>query len=83
MPSAGPPGTVDALVPEWNDGGAPVPAAGFALVEGIVTALRVLAADHPLQLVLDNLHLADDASLDALGMLTAQFPRVPIQVIGS
>ena len=77
------PGTVDALVPEWNDGGASVPAAGFALVEGIVTALRVLAADHPLLLVLDDLHLADDASLDALGMLTAQFPRVPIQLIGS
>lgn len=80
------PGTVDALVPEWNDGAAPVPAApaaGFALVEGIVTALRVLAAEHPLLLVLDDLQLADDASLDALGVLAAQFPRIPIQVIGS
>jgi DNA-binding SARP family transcriptional activator len=78
------PGVVDALVPEWNDADAPTPApaSGFALIEGIVIALDVLSARQPLILVLDDLQLADDASVDALALLAAQFPRIPVQVIG-
>ncbi|MET0474056.1 MAG: BTAD domain-containing putative transcriptional regulator [Mycobacterium sp.] len=79
------PGVVDALVPEWNDGDTAAPAAvtGFALIEGIVTALRVLSVDRPLLLVLDDLQLADAASLSTLTMLAAQIPRLPIQVFGN
>jgi hypothetical protein len=82
------PGVVDALVPEWNDTD-PVPSAtrvtatGFALVEGVVTALGTLSSMRPLLLVLDDLQLADTASLDVLSLLAATFPRVPIQVIGA
>ncbi|WP_241524248.1 AfsR/SARP family transcriptional regulator [Mycobacterium paraense] len=82
------PGVVDALVPEWNDTD-PVPsttrvtATGFALVEGVVTALGTLSSMRPLLLVLDDLQLADTASLDVLSLLAATFPRVPIQVIGA
>lgn len=82
------PGVVDALVPEWNDlvplaSGTRVAATGFALVEGIVTALSAMASIRPLLLVLDDLQLADSASRNALSLLAAQFPRVPIQVIGT
>jgi hypothetical protein len=82
------PGVVDALVPEWHDNdtlasAAPAAATGFALIEGIVTALRVLSAGQPLLLVLDDLQLADSASVNTLALLAAQFPRIPIQVIGN
>jgi DNA-binding SARP family transcriptional activator len=79
------PGVVDALVPEWKgtDAPAPAPASGFALVEGIVTALLVLATRRPLLLIVDDLQLADDTSVDTLALLSAQFPRVPIQVVGT
>ena len=78
------PGVVAALVPEWHDTDKPTPAAaGFALVEGIVTVLRVLSDVHPLLAVLDDLQLADQTSLNTLSLLAAQFPRIPIQVIGS
>ena len=80
------PGVVDALVPEWNDVDPPAPAVaatGFALVEGIVTAVGTLAAHGPLLLVLDDLQLADEASQNTLALLATQFPRIPIQVIGN
>jgi DNA-binding SARP family transcriptional activator len=79
------PGVVDALVPEWNGADAPAatPATGFALIEGIVTVLEVLAAHQPLLLVLDDLQLADDTSIEALALLAARFPRLPIHVIGT
>ncbi len=79
------PGVVDALVPEWNDtdSPAPTPSTGFALIEGIGNALGALAASRPLLLVLDDLQLADEASLSALTLLAARHPRIPIQVIGN
>lgn len=77
------PGVVDALVPEWNDDIAPIPATGFALAEGVVTALRALAQTRPLMLVLDDLHQADTASIEALALLTAQFPRLPLHVVAN
>ncbi|MBI3215571.1 MAG: AAA family ATPase [Mycobacterium sp.] len=78
------PGVVEALVPEWNCEtlSVPVPATGFALAEGIVIALGVLASVRPLVIVLDDLHLADDASLAVLSVLMARFPHIPIQVVG-
>jgi DNA-binding SARP family transcriptional activator len=77
------PGVVDALVPEWNDAEAPAPATGFALIEGIVRALATLSAIRPLLLVLDDLQLADEASVNALALLAVQFSRLPIQVVGN
>lgn len=82
------PGVVDALVPEWNGTDAlastgRLPATGFALVEGIVSALRVLSAKAQLILVMDDLQRADPASLNALVLLSSQFPRIPIHVIGN
>lgn len=82
------PGAVDALVPEWatEDGlpaAAAIPATGFALAEGIVAALRELSAMRPLLLILDDLHHADTTSLEALTLLAAQLPRLPIHVIGN
>jgi hypothetical protein len=76
---------VDALVPEWNDGNSTThtPATGFALIEGIVTALHELATRRTLMLVLDDLQLADEASLDAVTLLVAELPRIPIHVIGN
>jgi DNA-binding SARP family transcriptional activator len=82
------PGVVDALVPEWNDldnlGSANrLAATGFALVEGIVSALRALSARTPLLLVIDDLQRADPASINTLVLLAGQFPRLPIHVIGN
>ncbi|MHA3019433.1 BTAD domain-containing putative transcriptional regulator [Mycobacterium sp. BMJ-28] len=81
------PGAVDALVPEWaGEDGVPVaavPATGFALAEGIATALREFSALQPLLLILDDLHHADATSLEALALLATQLPRVPIHVIGN
>jgi DNA-binding SARP family transcriptional activator len=82
------PGVVDALVPEWTDGdagGSGVRAAttGFALIEGVVAALCELSSIRPLLLILDDLHLADSPSGNALSVLSTQLGRVPIQVIGN
>jgi DNA-binding SARP family transcriptional activator len=82
------PGAVDALVPEWSDrdvvgSGVRTAATGFALIEGVVAALCELSAIRPLLLILDDLHLADAPSVNALSLLSAQLGRVPIQVIGN
>ena len=82
------PGVVDALVPEWTDedivsSGVRAAATGFALIEGVVAALCELSTIRPLLLVLDDLHLADPPSGNALSVLSAQLGRVPIQVIGN
>jgi len=79
------PGVVDAMVPEWNEASSSgrLGATGFALVEGVVTALRSLASYAPVLLVLDDLHHADDETYDVLVLLLAQFPRLPVTVIGT
>ncbi|OBK38362.1 transcriptional regulator [Mycobacterium sp. 1245111.1] len=82
------PGVVDALVPEWTDrdavsSGVRTAATGFALIEGVVAALCELATTRPLLLILDDLHLADSPSGNALSLLSAQLRRAPIQVIGN
>lgn len=82
------PGVVDALVPEWTErdainSGVRAAATGFALIEGVVSALCELSAIRPLLLVLDDLHLADFPSGNALSLLSAQLGRAPIQVIGN
>lgn len=80
------PDLVAALVPEWDDTGAVderAPASGFALVEGIVTALRILAAHASLVVVVDDLQHADEESLDVLALVAAEFPRLPVQVVGT
>ncbi|HEY9305271.1 MAG TPA: transcriptional regulator, partial [Mycobacterium sp.] len=58
-------------------------ATGFALIEGVAAALRELSSIRPLLLILDDLHLADSPSGNALSVLSAQLGRLPIQVIGN
>lgn len=81
------PGVVDALVPEWNERhdatSISAPATGFELIEGVVSAVRKLASVQPLLLVLDDLHVADSASCDALALLTDGLPRLPIAIVGN
>ena len=82
------PGVVDALVPEWTDrdvvgSGVRAAATGFALVEGVAAALCELSTIRPLLLILDDLHLADSPSGNALSVLSTQLGRFPIQVIGN
>ncbi|WP_428340170.1 BTAD domain-containing putative transcriptional regulator [Mycobacterium sp.] len=82
------PGVVDALVPEWTDrdtlsSGVRAAATGFALIEGVVAAVCELSTIRPLLLVLDDLHLADPPSGNALSVLSAQLGRAPIQVIAN
>jgi DNA-binding SARP family transcriptional activator len=82
------PGVVDALVPEWADedivnSGVRAAATGFTLIEGVVAALCELSTIRPLLLVLDDLHLADPPSGNALSVLSARLGRVPIQVIAN
>lgn len=79
------PGVVEALVPEWSvtDTQVSVAATGFALIEGIVEALCALAAQNSLMLVIDDLQLVDQPSLDTLSLLSIRFPRDAIRVIGT
>jgi DNA-binding SARP family transcriptional activator len=82
------PSVVDALVPEWNDvdpfaSSTRAAATGFALVEGIVTAVSAMTSIRPLLVILDDLHLADSASRTALSLMAAQFPRLPIRIVGT
>jgi DNA-binding SARP family transcriptional activator len=82
------PGVVDALVPEWasrDNMGSVVRAAatGFALIEGVVAALCELSTIRPLLLILDDLHLADPPSGNALSVLSTRLGHVPIQVIAN
>jgi DNA-binding SARP family transcriptional activator len=82
------PGVIDALVPEWASrdtmsSGVRAAATGFALIEGVVAALCELSTIRPLLLILDDLHLADPPSGNALSVLSTQLGRVPIQVIAN
>jgi DNA-binding SARP family transcriptional activator len=82
------PGVMDALVPEWASpdnmsSGVRTAVTGFALIEGVVAALCELSTIRPLLLILDDLHLADPPSGNALSVLSTQLGRVPIQVIGN
>lgn len=78
-------GVADALVPEWNSesalAGASVPASGFALAEGIVVALEAFSAIRPVLVVIDDAQDADQPTLDALTLLAARLPQLPMQVM--
>ncbi|MDR3662725.1 MAG: BTAD domain-containing putative transcriptional regulator [Mycobacterium sp.] len=79
------PGVADALVPEWNSetprSGAAVPATGFAVAEGIGVALEAFSALRPVVVVIDDAQDADPPALDALALLVAQLPQLPLQVM--
>ncbi|MFT4086737.1 MAG: BTAD domain-containing putative transcriptional regulator [Gordonia sp. (in: high G+C Gram-positive bacteria)] len=76
---------VTALVPEWLPISAtPVPAAsGEMLADGLLSMLRTVAAERPLLVVLDDLHAADDDSLQLVRALAPQLHRFPILLIGT
>ncbi|WNG51569.1 protein kinase [Archangium minus] len=59
---------------------APSGARRHALARTVAEALRHLATQHPLALLLDDAHQADPTSLDALEMATLAAPEVPLWV---
>ncbi|MGB2571824.1 BTAD domain-containing putative transcriptional regulator [Micromonospora citrea] len=58
-------------------------AARFALHETVADVLRAAAADGPLLLVIDDLHLADAASLLLLGHVAGELNRLPVLVLAT
>ena len=64
----------------------PVPegeAGRFGLLDAIATALRRGARTRPLVLVLDDLHWADEPSLELLLLLTREVAAAPLLVVGT
>jgi class 3 adenylate cyclase/tetratricopeptide (TPR) repeat protein len=49
----------------------------------LVTFFRTLLAEDPMTLILEDLHWADDESLDLLGHLTDQLAGMPLLVVGT
>src|SRR5262249_26123870 len=58
-------------------------AARFALLDAVVRALVVPAADAPLVIVLDDLHAADLPSLELLDLACREIPRASIAIVGA
>jgi len=50
----------------------------FALFETVAATLRAAATELPLLIVLDDLHWADEPSLQLLAWLVAELPRTPV-----
>jgi len=77
------------LLPELGTGAAEAlpeleaPQARFRLFEAVVRLLRVLAAARPLVLVLDDLHRADDASLELLAFVTREIGSERVLLVGT
>ncbi|MFE3188379.1 BTAD domain-containing putative transcriptional regulator [Nocardia sp. NPDC059240] len=74
------------LVPEWPEwaGSSTVPRqfdSQFAVVDGIVRAVREFAGAGPLLLVLDDAHRADRATFEVLGLLADRLHRLPVLVL--
>ena len=55
----------------------------FALFEGVARRLRTQGAAQPLLLVLDDLHAADEASLDLLGSVAGELAELHVEVVGT
>ncbi len=55
----------------------------FRLAEGLGVALRTLAQEQPLLLIIDDLYSADPDSLSMLSVLAADLERVPLMIVGS
>lgn len=53
------------------------------LLEALAAVLRALAAQRPVVVVIDDLHLADASSLEALHYLAHHCAEVPVLVIGT
>jgi AAA ATPase-like protein len=53
------------------------------LLEGLTRLLRNLARESPLVIVLDDFHLADASSVDALGYLARNLAGSPVLVIAT
>jgi hypothetical protein len=63
--------------------GLDAPQARFRIFDAVVRLLRALAAERPLVLVLDDLHHADDASLELLAFVTREVATLPVLVMGT
>ncbi|MGW4059369.1 ATP-binding protein [Amycolatopsis sp. NPDC004747] len=62
---------------DGGNGGRPLPESGtqFRLFEQVVALVREVAEQRPVQIVIDDLHWADTASLQLLGHLVARPPN--------
>ncbi|MCC6993559.1 MAG: AAA family ATPase [Deltaproteobacteria bacterium] len=54
-----------------------------AMHAGLARFVASLSAHHPLVLAVDDIHIADSASLEALGALLAAAPRARLAVVGT
>lgn len=75
---------LSSLLPKWTEGLAVpgIPAASdFEFASGVVDVIATLAVDRPLLVVLDDVHRADPASLDALALLADRIAGRPVAVI--
>jgi len=74
LPELGAPAAAAALTPEQ---------ARFVLLDGVCAALGMAASERPLLVVVEDLHLADAASLSVLDLLSVQARGVPLLVVGT
>ena len=72
-----------AILPELGPRERPVEADQAIIHEAVATVLTEIASDRPLAILIDDLHWADAATLDALGFLAELLPRVPAIVIAT
>jgi DNA-binding SARP family transcriptional activator len=70
---------VRVAVPATTD----LPSARFALYDAVASFLSSIAADRPQVIVLDDLHWADEASLELLAFVGEQLAAAPVLLVGS
>lgn len=81
-------GVVDQLFPEQREARLELTAAGrgdeaFVTLAALFRATEALAAQRPVMLVIDDLHLADEPSLQFLGYLTRRLGRLRASVLAT
>ncbi len=83
--------TLGPLLPELHDSATPntVPPAQSAerelarLYDALADALRILASPRPALVVLEDLHWAGSATIEALGAIAKELIRVPIMIVAT
>ena len=55
----------------------------FAFFDAVAQRLRTHGADRPILLVLDDLHAADEPSLDLLGYVAGELAELPVEIVGT
>ena len=55
----------------------------FLLFDAFASFLRNISEDHPIVLIIDNLHWADGASLDLLEFISPDLSGIPVLIVGT